>query len=258
MSVPVINPSTSLNVYRKGEYFDVLLSATNSPTSWGCIVKDAEGGTSALAAIGLSLNLATGLLQGAFKESGFYNLLFTAINADGSSSTLAVPVGIRDLGFGLDASIGLRVDVETGVVTRQLATNTTTTGGAVQPLLWGKHGCQMILDIGFYKGGVLLDDLVMGMVMVGLKELEPERLLDLSSGQFFVNDGVYRVLLDLDVGSLASVLGDYEDDQETLFNALAEVRYEHYEAVAAGRPRQLIRSRSRNFSFQIERDLIPN
>ena len=257
MPAPIINPTTSLNVFRKGEYFDVLLTATNSPTSWSCIVRDAGGASSALAAIGLSLNPSTGLLQGAFKESGFYNLLFTASNTDGSS-TLAVPVGIRDLGFGLDASIGLQVDVETGVVTRQLASNTTTSATAAQPILWGKHGCQMLLDIGFYKGGVLLDDLVMGMVMVGLKEMEPERLLDLSSGQFFVNAGVYRVLLDLDVGSLASVLGDYEDDQETLFNAIAEVRYEHYEAVAAGRPRQLIRSRSRNFSFQIERDLIPN
>ena len=257
MPAPIINPTTSLNVFRKGEYFDVLLSATNSPTSWSCIVNDADGASSSLAVIGLSLNATTGLLQGAFKESGFYNLLFTASNAEGSSR-LAVPVGIRELGFGLDASIGLQVNVETGMVTRQVVTNNNTAAGVAQPVLWGKHGCQMLLDIGFYKGGVLLDDLVMGTVMVGLKEVEPERLLDLSSGQFFVNDGVYRVLLDLDVGSLASVLGDYEDDRETLFNAIAEVRYEHYEAVAAGRPRQLIRSRSRNFTFQIERDLIPN
>jgi hypothetical protein len=247
MSAPIINPAVNFNVWKRGQYFSYLLAASNVPTSWSVILTDYAGAVVALADIGLTLNTTTGLVQGAFLQAGFYNLHVTATNASGSGS-LDVPVGIRPVSFDLSTSTGIFVDVETGLVTLR-----------GQPAsLWGKYGSQRFVDVGFVKRGILLDDLSVDTITLGLKEYEPEGLLDLTDGQFQVSSGIYRILVNLDTTKLGSVLGDYEDDKQTRFKAIAEIRYGYYEVTVTGGSPMLLADRSGNFEFIVERDLIPN
>lgn len=253
MAEPVIFPTTSFNIYRRGEYFQAYLSATNTPTSWTCVGTDADGMAVTLAALGLAFDTAKGILSGAFKHVGFFDFVFVAHNADGYSAPLPVPVGIEDVGFAVDATIGIEVDVETGFVTRTLAA--AAVAGA--PVLYGKHGGQMLLTVLFKKQGAALT-MNLTSLMLGLKEFEPEPLIDLTDGTFYALGGGFRVLLDLNAVKVKTALGNYEADAATIFDAIGEVRWEHYEQVSDGDPAVALISRSRNFIFQLERGLIPN
>ena len=258
MAIPVISPVTSLNVYQSGEDVSLLLAATNTPTSWTCVGTDDTGMAVTLADLGLIFDIVHGFLHGAFKNAGFYNLIFTATNGDGTSAPLTVPVGIEYSGFALDATVGLEVDIETGAVTRALAVAAAAASGTATPVLYGKHGCQVLLTIIFKKQGQQITNMDLGELSVGLKQYEPEALLDLTDGTFRSLNGGFRVLLNLDDPDIANALGDYETDDVTLFNAIAEIRWKHYEQLTDGGDPIALISRSRNFLFQLERDVIPN
>lgn len=233
-------------------------AATIAAAVWTCACYDQDTMAVALADLGLTFDTATGVLRGTFKAAGFYNLIFTATNADGTSAAVTLPIGIEDSGFAVDATAGINVDVETGEVTRTLAGGTSAPSAlAGKPVvLFGKHASHKLVTVTFSKQGAQLSpDMV--ELQIGLKQYEPEQLLNLTTGTFHATGGGFRVLLDLRDTDISAVLGDYEADDATLFNAIAEIRWESYEQVDDGAPQVLI-SRSRTFLFQIERELIPN
>ena len=234
-----------------------ITAASISAAVWTCIGSDPDGMAITLADLGLTFDAAHGILKGAFKAAGFYNLKFTATNGTGTSAAVYLPIGIEDSGFAVDATIGIEVDIETGAVSRTLGNAVASSASAAAaPVLYGKHGCQMLLTVVFRKQGQQIGMDVVEL-QLGLKQYEPEQIIDLTDGTFYALGGGFRILLDLAKVAVANALGDYETDNETLFNALAELRWKHYEQVTAGAPVALI-SRSRNFILQLERDLIPN
>lgn len=233
---------------------DITAAVINAAV-WTCACYDADTMTVVLADLGLTFDTATGVLRGTFRTGGFYNLIFTATNADGTSAAVTLPIGIEDSGFAVDATAGINVDVETGEVTRTLAAGAAASGEK-KPVLFGKHGSQKLITATFSKQGRLLrPDLV--ELKIAVKQYEPEQILDVTDGTFYALDGGFRVLLDLDDVDIATALGDYETDNATLFNAIAELRWVSYEQVDDGDPVEII-SRSANFLFQLERDVIPN
>lgn len=257
MPAPVISPVTSLNLSRVGQYSTLLLAASNTPTSWTCEGSDATAAAVVLASIGLTFDTVHGRLYGAFKQAGFYNLIFTATNADGTSAALTVPIGIEDTDFVVDATIGIEVDVETGVVTRTGGGAGGGGGAAAAPILTGKHGDQMLITVTFKKQGTVISlDLV--ELNLGIKETEPESLVDLTAGTFYALGGSFRILLDLNQPAVATALGNHEDDALTAFPGIAELRWRHYEQVSDGAAPVALISRSRHFLFQVERELISN
>ena len=234
-----------------------ITAATISAAIWTCIGSDQDGMAITLADLGLTFDTAHGVLKGAFKAAGFYDLKFTATNGAGTSAAVYLPIGIEDSGFAVDATTGIEVDVETGAVTRTFGSAVAASAStAAVPVLYGKHGSQMLITVVFRKQGQQLGMDVVEL-QLGIKQYEPEQIIDLTDGTFYALGGGFRILLDLDKVAVATALGDYEMDNETLFTALAELRWKHYEQVTSGAPVQLI-SRSRNFLFQIERDIIPN
>lgn len=335
MSVPVITPITSFNLYTRGQAFALLLAATGLPASviavtgtastdlinavahglpdgtrvkftsktggtglttgttyyvrdtladtfklaataggaainfttdisaavinaavWTCSCYDADTMAVVLADLGLTFDTATGVLRGTFTASGFYALIFTATNADGTSAALTVPIGIEDSGFAIDSASGINVDVETGEVTRTLAGAAPAAAGATTPVLFGKHASQKLVTVTFLKQGQPVSMDVTDLKL-GIKQYEPEQILDVTDGTFYAIGGGFRILVDLDDADVANALGDYEADDKTLFNAIAEVRWTYYEHDTGGDAVLLI-SRSANFLFQLERDIIPN
>lgn len=232
-----------------------ITAATLAAGLWTVIATDGAATVLALADLGLTFDVATGVLKGAFKQAGFYNLKFTARNAAGTSTPLDVPFGIEDSGFAPDSTTGIEVDVETGAVTRTGGSQSASATGRV-PVLFGKHGSQKVVTVRFRKQGQTIGvDLL--ELQCGFKQYEPDELINLSNGLFHaVGDG-FRILVNLDAAAVDNALGDYETDSETLFNALAELRWRSYEQVTSGDP-QVIISRSATFLFQVERDIIPN
>ena len=74
MAIPVISNTTSVLGYRKGQYFEYQMQATNTPTSW-----TANGLPS-----GMSIS-SSGLVSGAATAAGVYLVRFIATQCDGPS-----------------------------------------------------------------------------------------------------------------------------------------------------------------------------
>ena len=220
---------------------------------WTCVAYDATSMALVLSDLGLTFDTATGILRGAFLFAGFYAFTFTATNADGTSAAVTVPVGIEDTGFLVDATIGVKVDVETGMVTSDLGSGSDSTGAV--PVLYGKSGTQMLITITFVKQGQAIP-IDITELYVGFKQYEPDDVLDITDGTFYALNGGFRIVLNMDQYAVDLALGDYETDSQTLFNAIAEVRYKHNEQTTSmGSPVELL-SRSKNFVFQVERKLL--
>jgi hypothetical protein len=80
MAIPVISTTTSVLGYRKGQYFEYQMQATNTPTSWS-----ASGLPS-----GMTISNA-GLVSGAATAAGIYLIKIIATNATGPAKTNPCP-----------------------------------------------------------------------------------------------------------------------------------------------------------------------
>ncbi len=250
MAKPVIDQKISLPVFRKGDYFSFKPAASNSPTSWAIDTGDDD-----LTDLGLAFNTVTGRLSGAFKAEGFYDFAITATNGDGTSEVpLFLPFGIWPALSGSDPTIELNIDVDTGIVSRAIA----STG----PVLFGKHGDKLMLDVGFTKSGKLIDA-PLDTLKCGLVEFMEEPLLAV------LNDGVayvigdssarrFRVVVDLDNAIIKSALTNYQNDKDEFFDAVAEFEFAMFVVVVdGGDPVSIVRS-SQNFTLRLASDLVPN
>lgn len=251
MPAPVIQEDSSLHAYRVGEFFVIELAASNTPTGW----------TADNLPEGVTIHATTGKISGAAEEPGFFNVKVNASNNGGVdvSADYYFPMGIRATNLALDGSTELDFDLATSEVTNPAINETGK--NELPVVLYAKKGDSMLLSIGFKKGK-WLNQLPIASVNVAIKEFESETRLVFTDGlfeQFGAYDTArFQILLNLDRDALAPVLGNYEDDKNTYFDAIAEIRFGMlWTRTGDPLPTVLERSSS-NFIIRIARDLAPD
>lgn len=247
MAIPVISTTTSVLGYRKGQYFEYQMAATNSPTAWV-----ATG-----LPTGMTIN-SSGKISGAATYAGVYLVRVIASNADGPSAALEIAIGIEDTNFNDGIGIEVNIDLRSGAV---FVPGVTPTGQEENPAtLFLKYGDKVFLDIGFLKGEEL-QAMAIGLITLNIREYDGETILIQSNGAVEIIGTTdrprYRILVDLDVEALANALGNYQGDYQTTFKAIAEIEWRVDYLEPGGLSDEVIRS-SKTFRIAIDKDLVPN
>jgi len=247
MAIPVISNTTSVLGYRKGQYFEYQMQATNSPTAW-----TANGLPS-----GMTIS-SSGLISGAASVPGVYLIRVTASNASGSSLPLEVAMGIEDTNFNDGVGIDVNIDLRSGAVSVPgIAPSAAKDSQAVMFL---KFGDKVFLDLGFLKGEEL-QSMAMASIIINIREFDGETVLVQSNGDLEIigtsDRPRYRILVDLNTPELFNALGNYEDDFQTTFDAIAEIEWRVDYLEPGALADEVIRS-TKTFRIAIDRDLVPN
>ena len=248
MPAPVISNTTSVLGYRKGQYFEYQMAATNTPTSWA-----ATGLPS-----GMTIN-SSGLITGTATAAGVYLIRVTATNADGASTPLEVAMGIEDSNYNDGLGIEVNIDLLSGSVS---VPGITPSSGqnASQAVMFLKHGDKAFLDLGFFKG-TELQSMAVASIVMNIREYDGETILVESNGavqSIGTSDKQrYRILVDMDTEELMNALGNYQSDYQTTFDAIAEFEWRVTYLEAGALTNEVIRS-SKTFRIAIDRDLVPN
>lgn len=247
MAIPVISNTTSVLGYRKGQYFEYQMQATNSPTSW-----TANGLPS-----GMSIN-SSGLVSGAAISAGVYLLKVITTNGDGPSAPLELAMGIEDTNFNDGIGIEVNIDLRSGAVS--VPGITPSSSQASQAVMFLKYGDKVFLDIGFLKGEEL-QTMAMASIVMNVREFDGETALVQSNGGLEIigtsDRPRYRILVDLDTPELLNALGNYQNDYQTTFDAIAEIEWRVDYLEPGALADEVIRS-SKTFRIAIDRDLVPN
>jgi hypothetical protein len=248
MAIPVISNTTSVLGYRKGQYFEYQMQATNTPTSWS-----ANGLPS-----GMSISNA-GLISGAATSAGVYLFKAVASNSSGPSAPLEVAMGIEDTNYNDGVGIEVNIDLRSGAVS---VPGITPTSGqnASQAVMFLKYGDKVFLDIGFLKGEEL-QTMAMASIVMNIREFDGETVLVQSNGGIEIigtsDRPRYRILVDLEPPELLNALANYEGDFQTTFDAIAEIEWRVDYLEPGALADEVIRS-SKTFRLAIDRDLVPN
>lgn len=247
MAIPVISNTTSVLGYRKGQYFEYQMQATNSPTSW-----TANGLPSGMA-IGSS-----GLVSGAATTAGVYLVRVIATNGDGPSTPLEVAMGIEDTNFNDGIGIEVNIDLRSGAVS--VPGITPSSSQASQAVMFLKYGDKVFLDIGFLKGEEL-QTMAMASIVMNIREFDGESVLVQTNGGLEIigtsDRPRYRILVNLDTPDLLNALANYQADYQTTFDAIAEIEWRVDYLEPGALSDEVIRS-SKTFRLAIDRDLVPN
>jgi hypothetical protein len=247
MAIPVISNTTSVLGYRKGQYFEYQMQATNSPTSW-----TANGLPS-----GMAIS-STGLVSGAATAAGVYLVRVIATNGDGPSVALELAMGIEDTNFNDGIGIEVNIDLRSGAVSVPGITPSGSNGS--QAVMFLKYGDKVFLDIGFLKGEEL-QTMAMASIVMNVREFDGETALVQSNGGLEIigtsDRPRYRILVDLDTPELLNALGNYQNDYQTTFDAIAEIEWRVDYLEPGALADEVIRS-SKTFRIAIDRDLVPN
>ncbi len=247
MAIPVISNTTSVLGYRKGQYFEYQMQATNTPTSW-----TADGLPS-----GMSIN-SSGLVSGAAISAGVYLVKVIASNATGPSTPLEVAMGIEDTNFNDGIGIEVNIDLRSGAVS--VPGITPSSSQASQAVMFLKYGDKVFLDIGFLKGEEL-QTMAMASIVMNIREFDGETVLVQSNGGLEIigtsDRPRYRILVDLDIPELLNALANYQADYQTTFDAIAEIEWRVDYLEPGALSDEVIRS-SKTFRLAIDRDLVPN
>jgi hypothetical protein len=254
MAAPVINPTQSVLGFRQWEPWSFLPHASNTPTSWMI----------SFLPPGVVFDTGTGRLDGPCETPGVFVFSLIATNGDGDSQPVVFALGIEPAGFVQPANT---VEMVIDVTTKRVA---IVSSGPVQfgtddklkpdPVIYAKAGDDLILSVRFTKAGVGfamdLNDLTLS-----LKELEPEAVLATSSAWETVGTGadtVYTIHLKVDSELLRTALTNYEEDDGTSFNALAEIQWKQDNSGGeiVG-PVELVGT-TRTFTVMIPRDIVAN
>ena len=248
MAIPVISNTTSVLGYRKGQYFEYQMSASNTPTSWV-----ATGLPS-----GMTIN-NTGKISGAATAAGVYLIKVTATNGDGGSTPLDVAMGIEEANYNDGLGIEVNIDLFSGSVSVPGITPSPGQNGA-QAVMFLKHGDKAFLDLGFFKG-TELQSMAISSIVMNIREFDGETILIESNGavQAIASSDKqrYRILLDLNTDELLNALGNYQSDYDSTFNAIAEFEWRVTYLEAGALTNEVIRS-SKTFRIAIDRDLVLN
>ncbi len=244
MAIPVISTTTSVLGYRKGQYFEYQMQASNAPTSW-----TANGLPS-----GMSISNA-GLVSGAATAAGVYLVKIIATNGDGASAPLEVAMGIEDTNFNDGIGIEVNIDLRSGAVSVPGITPTD----ANPAVLFLKHGDKVFLDVGFLKGEEL-QTMAMASIVMNIREFDGETALVQSNGGIEIigtsDRPRYRILVDLSTPELLNALGSYQGDYQTTFDAIAEIEWRVDYLEPGALSDEIIRS-SKTFRIALDRDLVP-
>jgi len=244
MAIPVISTTTSVLGYRKGQYFEYQMQATNAPTSW-----TASGLPS-----GMSISNA-GRVSGAATAAGVYLVKVIATNGDGPSAPLEVAMGIEDTNFNDGIGIEVNIDLRSGAVSVPGITPTDTNPA----VLFLKHGDKVFLDVGFLKGEEL-QTMAMASIVMNIREFDGETALVQSNGGIEIigtsDRPRYRILVDLSTPELLNALGNYQGDYQTTFDAIAEIEWRVDYLEPGALADEVIRS-SKTFRIALDRDLVP-
>lgn len=247
MAIPVISNTTSVLGYRKGQYFEYQMQATNSPISW-----TANGLPS-----GMSIGNA-GLVSGAATAAGVYLVKIIATNGDGPSAPLEVAMGIEDTNYNDGLGIEVNIDLRSGAVS--VPGITPASGQASQAVMFLKYGDKVFLDVGFLKAEEL-QTMAMASIVMNIREFDGETVLVQSNGGIEIigtsDRPRYRILVDLDTPDLVNALGNYQGDYQTTFDAIAEIEWRVDYLEPGALADEVIRS-SKTFRIAIDRDLVPN
>lgn len=247
MAIPVISNTTSVLGYRKGQYFEYQMQATNSPTSW-----TANGLPS-----GMVIS-SSGLINGAATAAGVYLVKVIATNGDGPSAPLEVAMGIEDTNFNDGIGIEVNIDLRSGAVS--VPGITPSSSQASQAVMFLKYGDKVFLDVGFLKGEEL-QTMAMASIVMNIREFDGETVLVQSNGGIEIigtsDRPRYRILVDLDMPDIINALGNYQGDYQTTFDAIAEIEWRVDYLEPGALADEVIRS-SKTFRIAIDRDLVPN
>jgi hypothetical protein len=244
MAIPVISTTTSVLGYRKGQYFEYQMQATNTPTSW-----TASGLPS-----GMSISNA-GRVSGAATAAGVYLVKVIATNGDGPSAPLEVAMGIEDTNFNDGIGIEVNIDLRSGAV----SVPGITPADAGSAVMFLKHGDKVFLDVGFLKGEEL-QTMAMASIVMNIREFDGETALVQSNGGIEIigtsDRPRYRILVDLATPELLNALGNYQGDYQTTFDAIAEIEWRVDYLEPGALADEVIRS-SKTFRIALDRDLVP-
>lgn len=248
MAIPVISTTTSVLGYRKGQYFEYQMQATNSPTSF------TESGLPS----GMTIS-ASGLVSGAATAAGVYLFRVIATNATGPSLPLEIAMGIEETNYNDGIGLDVNIDLISGKVTVPGFTPATGEYDS-QAQMCLKYGDKVLLDLGYLKGEEL-QSLALASIIINIREFDGEAVLIQSNGALEIIGTTdrprYRILVDLETPELLNALGNYEGDFQTSFNAIAEIEWRVDYLDAGALTDELIRS-SKTFRIAIDRDLVPN
>ena len=117
------------------------------------------------------------------------------------------------------------------------------------PILALKVGDRRPVDITLKLDDVVQDQVNVTAISMAIKEYEPELLYQLSEAYFIrKSDGSFRLILDLDADELLPVVAEYEEDEGTYLDALADIRITVTEdAVSSGTAVDLVQAVSHTF-----------
>ena len=255
MPAPVLSPTTSILALTRGRFYAVqpaLATGSSPATSWSL----ASGGFP----VGLMLNPATGRISGTpsrESEGSVFVAQVTANNASGPSAPLKLVFGIEHAKAEPDGSMEAFLDLSTSGIGFRGHESADDLGRAVVHV---KRGDRFPFSISFLKGTEVIDLPVTNLAVV-LKEFEPESRIQLNPSGHLEKQGIddtarWLTFLDFSDVAIATVLGNYEDDSDTAFPALAEVEVSYRVDRGAGlAPLAAVRT-SATFVFMVHRDLV--
>jgi hypothetical protein len=255
MPVPVLDSTTSILALTRGRFYAVqlaLASASPPATSWAL----ASGGFPD----GISLHTATGRISGTpsrESEGSVFVAQVTANNASGPSAPLKLVFGIEHAKVEPDGSLEAFLDLSTSGIGFRGHDKLDEAGRAVVHV---KRGDRFPFSISFLKGTEVIDLAVTNLAVV-LKEFEPESRVPLNPSGVLEKQGIddiarWTTFLEFSDPAIATVLGNYEDDSDTAFPALAEVEVSYQVNRGSGlAPLSAVRT-STTFVFMVHRDLV--
>lgn len=222
MPKPVITAPISPRIIAQGVAFSQAIAVSNSPES--------------ITATGLPSGLTASLSGGTITISGTpltqvqTTASITATNGDGTSDAAVIIFVVMATPPGMGGPFDI-------VLNYEMTTNEVTMPGLPSPapgapLFWAPRGTNRYLLVGVTYYGVLQDinpsdeDVT---IRLGMKELEPERVIELTTGATEkVTAAVpdlqrYRIPFRVTPASWTGPLSDYETDRETMILALSEL-----------------------------------
>ena len=230
-------------------------------------IRDVSGATFKLAATlgGAAINfttdltagniskVCTGLISGAATVSGVFLCNLTATNADGTSAALVLTIGIAAAAASsallTNSGYQVTIDVATKSVTigssppastpALTAATDPSTSPALRPApsLFARQNDSLLIWITFVKNGVACN-LTITALEIALKELESGNRILLGNvfNQVGSGSGAYFGLFcDLSSATgLNAMLANYQSDDGTSFDALAEIAWTETNALYGG------------------------
>lgn len=243
MAIPVIDTTTSVLGYRQWEYWEYQPWAANEPTAW----------SSSPLPPGLALDTETGKISGAATAPGVFLASLWAENIDGQSDPILLKIGIEASAILPNSGADLFIDVTTRKVT---FAGMEGSDDPQSPLFWAKMRDDLVMFVRFVKQSTVLD-LDLGSLAFGIKEFEPDRLLQASGDWQKIGQGnqtYYRLHIRFDGTLIEAALSNYETDDGTRFLPLCEFEWLENNDGDVG-PAEL-RSSSRNFRVSLDRDIL--